>query len=71
MHLLADVAGNFKLSLWDLVQPLVGPCFLALVVLAVVGQLLARLFDKLMGNEAALRRSEDSGGETSSRPEAR
>jgi hypothetical protein len=71
MHLLADVAGNFELSLWDLLQPLVGPCILALVILAVVGQLVARLFDRLMGNEAAPRRSENSGEETSTRPEVR
>jgi hypothetical protein len=38
MQLLAGVAGNgFVPSLWDLLWPLVGPCILALVVLAVVG----------------------------------
>ena len=72
MKLLAGVAGSgFELSLWDLLRPLVGPCILALVVLAVVGQLVARLFDRLMGTEPDPGRSADYGEETSRRPEAR
>jgi hypothetical protein len=72
MQPLAAVAGDgFDFSLWDLLGPFVGPCVLALVVLAVVRQLLARLFDRLTDSEPAPGRSEDSGEEASSRPEAR
>ena len=73
MKLLANVAiSGFELSLWDLLRPLVGPCILALVVLVVVGQLVARLFDRLMGNgRGAPGPSADSEEGTSNRPEAR
>jgi hypothetical protein len=72
MQLLADVAGDgFVPSFWDLLWPYVGPCILALVVLAVVGQLVASIFDRLMGNEPAPGRSVDSWEGASSRPEAR
>jgi hypothetical protein len=58
MMLLADVAGNgFDFSLWDLLGPFIGPCVLALVVLAVVGQLVARLFYRPMGSEPSPGRS--------------
>jgi len=72
MKLLAGVAGSgFELSLWDLLRPLVGPCILALVVLVVVDHLVARLFDRLMGNgPGAPGPSADSEEEASSRPEA-
>jgi hypothetical protein len=74
MQLLADVAGNgFDLSLWDLLWPVLGWACLSVVGLLVVHlmSLVARLFDRLMGNELAPGRSADGGDGTSSRPEAR